>query len=159
MLVVTNKGRSKLPPGVDRMRLEVHRGNVPVGVGLPVGSLPGLVGGAWGLSEYSFSHLAKPTPPPVPKRPLCPPHRGICQQRTSQGYFPCHQKSSASWRCGSGTNSRKRPLSSDCPTLSMTDPHLCCFRALQLGSPDPKASSLEGAGGWGRGGVGSIPQV
>jgi len=28
MLVVTNKGRTKLPPGVDRMRLEVCRGNV-----------------------------------------------------------------------------------------------------------------------------------
>lgn len=27
MLVVTNKGRTKLPPGVDRMRLEVCRGN------------------------------------------------------------------------------------------------------------------------------------
>lgn len=26
MLVVTNKGRTKLPPGVDRMRLEVHAG-------------------------------------------------------------------------------------------------------------------------------------
>lgn len=28
MLVVTNKGRTKLPPGVDRMRLEVCRENV-----------------------------------------------------------------------------------------------------------------------------------
>lgn len=28
MLVVTNKGRTKLPPGVDRMRLEVGRENV-----------------------------------------------------------------------------------------------------------------------------------
>ena len=28
MLVVTNKGRTKLPPGVDRMRLEVCGGNV-----------------------------------------------------------------------------------------------------------------------------------
>lgn len=35
MLVVTNKGRTKLPPGVDRMRLEVCRGEALVGAGAP----------------------------------------------------------------------------------------------------------------------------
>lgn len=45
MLVVTNKGRTKLPPGVDRMRLEVYAGeNALVGEGAPGGQPPCLVG-------------------------------------------------------------------------------------------------------------------
>lgn len=47
MLVVTNKGRTKLPPGVDRMRLEVYAGKMRWWVkGLLVGSTPCLVGEA-----------------------------------------------------------------------------------------------------------------
>ncbi|KAF5923008.1 hypothetical protein HPG69_004329 [Diceros bicornis minor] len=62
MLVVTNKGRSKLPPGVDRMRLEVRRGNVLVGVGAAIGSLPCLVGKTWGLC-LSAHFVTRPSPP------------------------------------------------------------------------------------------------
>lgn len=55
-------------------------------------------------------------------------------------------------------NSRKRLLSSDHPSHSMTDALPCCFRALELGPLDPKASSLRGAGQGDGGRVGSIPQ-
>lgn len=57
-------------------------------------------------------------------------------------------------------NSRKRLLSSDHPSHSVTDALPCCFGALELGLLDPKASSLKGAGcGGHRGRVGSIPQL
>ena len=59
---------------------------------------------------------APPVPPPL-NCPRVSPHRGTCQQKTSLGSSPCLLKSLASWLCGSGTSSRKRPLSSDGPHL------------------------------------------
>lgn len=43
------------------------------------------------------------------------------------------------------------------PTYSMTDPHPCRFRALELGSQDPRASSLGGGEQGDGAGVGLAP--
>ncbi|KAK2093778.1 hypothetical protein P7K49_027516 [Saguinus oedipus] len=58
MLVVTNKGRTKLPPGVDRMRLEVGKKDV----GHPTGTLrPGGRPGA-SLNECPLGHSVQLPP-------------------------------------------------------------------------------------------------
>lgn len=71
MLVVTNKGRTKLPPGVDRMRLEVCRGNV---CGGPRG-YDGVACPAWwgepGASLIFPSALGQPHPGPLSHSCLC----------------------------------------------------------------------------------------
>lgn len=59
MLVVTNKGRTKLPPGVDRMRLEVQAGKMCWwATGPLVGSAP-----AWrGRPEVLVALVTRPSP-------------------------------------------------------------------------------------------------
>lgn len=65
MLVVTTKGRTKLPRGVDRMRLEVHKENVAV-----QGGWEDLLGGKgkpppWGKPLW-VSPVTWLSPPPSP---------------------------------------------------------------------------------------------
>lgn len=73
MLVVTNKGRTKLPPGVDRMRLEVCRENALLcGCrGFWWGAAPVWWERSWPLVMSALlGHSAQPHPP-IPKQLPC----------------------------------------------------------------------------------------
>lgn len=79
MLMVTNRGRVKLPPGVDRTRLEV-------------GAEPAFLGAQSGEPHHPITLLSPP------------PRSGTSPPRISCGFSRCPPRSSASWPCGSATS-------------------------------------------------------
>lgn len=79
MLMVTNRGRVKLPPGVDRTRLEV-------------GAEPGS-GGVWRGAGGTWHTII-----------LLSPRSGTSPPRISCGSLRCPPRSSASWPSGSATS-------------------------------------------------------
>lgn len=90
---------------------------------------------------------------------VCPPAEAPVSRGLLKGLFYVSRRV---WQAGSVEAKRTQEKGLSllmAPTCSVTDPHPCRFRALELGSLDPKASSLGGAGWWGRGGVGSVAEV